>query len=226
MTVAVERVTVLVVSDRPDDRAADAPLFCFEGADVLLAGSAIGACELHRVNPFAVAILDHRVGVPDCRTLLDCIGFPLDCHDLPLILLVAADTDPCVALNSGRAGLVDVIVGDVHPGLLQAKVRLFVEMHRRRRQLDQAAAALATDRDRLVSTLTHDLRTPLAAAMLCTEKLSFELRRNADGSVRRTLGQLNACAERMAVAIEELSSLSAAAADARQTPSAATSRWW
>ncbi|MCF7750206.1 hypothetical protein KQ945_05580 [Bacillus subtilis subsp. subtilis] len=179
-----------------------APILFPEELDILHAATTSAAFDMLACHDLAVVILDLRQPTPEGVLLAELICQSPAYGELPIVVLGGAHGGPWEALRREHAGLLDVLHASAPSDHLQAKVRLFLELHRQRRWLEEAALSLAQSRDHLIATLTHDLRTPLSSVMLCAEKLSFDLRGNVH--VRRTLGHLHASANGLACVLERL----------------------
>lgn len=190
--------TILVVAHAQTE----APVLCPEGMVILHAATAPAALDLLELHDLAVVILDLRQPTSEGERMADLICRSPACSELPIIVLEGGHVVPWDALSQDRPGLLDVLHAGAPAAHLQSKLRFFLELHRQRRWLGERAQSLERYRDHLISTLTHDMRTPLASILLCAEKLSFDLRSNVH--VRRTLGHLHTSADGLVRALEKL----------------------
>jgi len=82
---------------------------------------------------------------------------------------------------------------------------VFIELYQQKQLLkarNQALEHALTLNETMMAVLTHDLRTPLSAILLCADKLSLDL--PDDPSVQQTLVHLENSAVRMARMVEQL----------------------
>jgi len=126
------------------------------------------------------------------------------------VLFVTAFADTAEEMIRGyEAGAVDYIVKPLRPQIVQNKVSMFVELWRAREQLrlslqrvEERDRHLAENqreseaRERFISILGHDLRTPLsvismAASVLSENDISPEQRERASARIRRSTERMS-----------------------------------
>ncbi len=94
----------------------------------------------------------------------------------------------------------------VAPQVILSKVNVFIELYQQRQLLKARNEALERAlklNETMAAVLTHDLRTPLSAILLCADKLALELPAN-NSSAQQTLAHLEASTLRMARMVEQL----------------------
>ena len=202
---AHDRVNVLVVDDVAENLVAMRALLQRDGIEVLCAASGAEALELLLANEVAVALLDVHMPEMDGFSLAELMRGASRSREVPIIFLTASPSDPRRAFKGYEAGAVDFLHKPVEPQVILGKVKVFVELFQQRRLLKERADTLERAlhlNETMMAVLTHDLRTPLSAMLLCAEKLSMQL--PDDERVQRTLSHLETSGWRMARMVEQL----------------------
>jgi len=198
-------VNLLVVDDIEENLVAMDALLGRDGVRVLCARSGAEALELLLQHEVAVALLDVHMPEMDGFSLAELMRGSSRSRQVPIIFLTASPSDPVRAFQGYGAGAVDFLHKPVEPHVIASKVNVFVELYRQRHLLKARNESLERAlklNETMVAVLTHDLRTPLSAMLLCTEKLAMEL--PDEPSVQRTLGQMQSSGWRMARMVEQL----------------------
>jgi signal transduction histidine kinase len=100
---------------------------------------------------------------------------------------------------------VDFLHKPIEPQVIMSKVNVFIELYQQKQLLkarNQALEHALKLNETMMAVLTHDLRTPLSAILLCADKLSLDL--PDDPSAQQTLVHLENSAVRMARMVEQL----------------------
>ncbi len=199
-------VNLLIVDDVPQNLVAMQALLRREGVNLLLAGSGAQALELLLEHEVALALLDVHMPEIDGFTLAELMRGSQRSRDVPIIFLTASPDDPVRAFKGYESGAVDFLHKPVAPQVILSKVNVFIELYQQRQLLkwrnDALERALKLN-ETMAAVLTHDLRTPLSAILLCADKLSLELP-PGNTSAQQTLQHLEASTVRMARMVEQL----------------------
>src|SRR5687768_3604014 len=129
---------VLLVDDRPENLLALeetlAPLVEETGVRLLRAGTAEEALRhlLHEDDAVAVVLLDVMMPGTDGLETARLIRERRASEHLPIIFITALDADRRHATLGYQFGAVDYLTKPLDPDILRAKVRAFLELHRRR----------------------------------------------------------------------------------------------
>ena len=200
-----ERVNLLIVDDVPQNLVAMEALLRRDGLNILCAGSGAQALELLLEHEVALALLDVHMPEIDGFSLAELMRGSQRSRDVPIIFLTASPNDPVRAFKGYETGAVDFLHKPIEPQVIMSKVNVFIEMYQQKQLLKARNHALEHAlklNETMMAVLTHDLRTPLAAILLCADKLSLDL--PDDSPVQRTLGHLENSAQRMARMVGQL----------------------
>ncbi|WP_303638952.1 MULTISPECIES: hybrid sensor histidine kinase/response regulator [Stenotrophomonas] len=199
-------VNLLIVDDVPQNLVAMQALLRREGVNLLLAGSGAQALELLLEHEVALALLDVHMPEIDGFTLAELMRGSQRSRDVPIIFLTASPDDPVRVFKGYESGAVDFLHKPVAPQVILSKVNVFIELYQQRQLLKARNEALERAlklNETMAAVLTHDLRTPLSAILLCADKLSLELPPGNPGA-QQTLKYLEASTMRMARMVEQL----------------------
>lgn len=200
-----DNAKVLVVDDVAENLVAMRALLQRDGVEVLCAASGAEALELLLAHEVAVALLDVHMPEMDGFSLAELMRGSSRSREVPIIFLTASPSDPRRAFKGYEAGAVDFLHKPIEPQVILGKVKVFVELFQQRRLLRERADTLERAlqlNETMMAVLTHDLRTPLSAMLVCAEKLSMQL--PDDERVQRTLSHLESSGWRMARMVEQL----------------------
>ncbi|HHA2689258.1 TPA: hybrid sensor histidine kinase/response regulator [Stenotrophomonas maltophilia] len=199
-------VNLLIVDDVPQNLIAMQALLQREGVNLLLAASGAQALELLLEHEVALALLDVHMPEIDGFTLAELMRGSHRSRDVPIIFLTASPDDPLRVFKGYESGAVDFLHKPVAPQVILSKVNVFIELYQQRQLLKARNEALERAlklNETMAAVLTHDLRTPLSAILLCTDKLALELPEGNAGA-QQTLQYLEASTLRMARMVEQL----------------------
>jgi serine phosphatase RsbU (regulator of sigma subunit)/CheY-like chemotaxis protein/anti-sigma regulatory factor (Ser/Thr protein kinase) len=140
---------VLVVDDRPEN------LFALEavveplGVRVTTAPSGEDALRALLRDDFALILLDVRMPGLDGFATASMIKKHPRTAGIPIIFLTAFDEHFEHVLQGYSSGAVDYIVKPFDPWVLRSKVQVFLDLHRKTRQLERQAAQLSAHVEQL-----------------------------------------------------------------------------
>ena len=219
---------ILLVDDRPENLLALEAVL--EPLQQRLVRAASGEEALRRLlsEEFAVILLDVQMPGLDGFDTAAHIKEREKTRDIPIIFITAISREPHHALRGYSTGAVDYIAKPFEPWLLQAKVRVFLELHeknellKRQRELlaqrlderyraEEALARQATELQRSNAELehfayvaSHDLQQPLHLLNGYLELLRDRLGDDLPADAETLLDRANAAAGRMERLIKDL----------------------
>jgi diguanylate cyclase (GGDEF)-like protein len=176
---------ILVVDDTRANLVAMRHLLADCGAELVEASSGNEALSLCLDQQFALILLDVNMPDMDGFEVAALLGEAEQLRDTPVIFVTAAYADDLNRLKGYRSGAVDYISKPINDVILQSKVRVFLELHSARMQLQRTLEELSernrqlqveiTERQRIEATVrhqaTHDMLTGLPNRVLFHEQL-------------------------------------------------------
>jgi CheY-like chemotaxis protein len=184
---------ILAVDDTSANLTALCALLEPMGYEIVTAESGPKALACAAEGEFAVVLLDVMMpgmdGFETLRRLSDVPGF----KGTPVILLTAYEPQPRMIEHAYEMGAADYVFKPIAPAVLRAKVEVFVSLYRRGLELGRRRDALVA-KDRQISILAHDLRSPLSAITMVAASM---VRTDASAAIRENAERILRAARRM-----------------------------
>ncbi len=171
----LERVNILIVDDLPEKHVVMSSILEELGQNLVSARSGREALRLILQMEFAVILLD--VNMPDIDGLetAGMIRQYKKTAQTPIVFITAY-VDEDQAAKGYALGAVDYISSPVVPGVLRSKVKVFVDLHRMNRQLQQQAVEReALARSETARTAAEDATRRAAYLSDASQRLSMSL---------------------------------------------------
>lgn len=218
---SAEPVNILIVDDAPGKRLSHESVLADLGEVVVTAASGREALELLLKRDFAVILLDVNMPEMDGFETAAMIRQRPKFEHTPIIFITAYNTTDLDRLKGYDIGAADYIFLPVIPGVLKAKVRVFVELARQRRLIEKQAQTLAAQNEqqqaqiRVIQELngrlqtaneeleafsysvSHDLRSPLRAMQGYAQTLLEDYGGRLDVQAAEYLQRISRAALRM-----------------------------
>ena len=150
---AEEKVNILLVDDQPGKLLGYEAILSELGENLIKAGSANAALEQLLKNDVAVVLVDVCMPELDGFELAAMIREHPRFQKTAIIFVSAIQVTDLDLLRGYAAGAVDYVPVPVIPDLLRAKVRVFAELYRKTRQLEE----LNVELERRVAERTAEL---------------------------------------------------------------------
>ena len=187
---------ILVVDDTRANLIAMRRLLADCGAELVEASSGNEALSQCLDQQFALILLDVNMPDMDGFEVAALLGEAEQLRDTPVIFVTAAYADDLNRLKGYRSGAVDYISKPINDVILQSKVRVFLELHSARMQLQQTLEELSArnqqlqveiaERQRVEAKVrhqaTHDMLTGLPNRVLFHDRLRASMQRAGQAS--------------------------------------------
>ncbi|MGP3922769.1 response regulator [Streptomyces sp. 8N616] len=160
---AADRAGILIVDDMEDNLVALEAVLGSLGEPLVRARSGEDAMKALLRQEFAVVLLDVLMPGMDGFETAANIKRLDQTKDVPIIFLTGTDTDRGYAFRGYATGAADFLTKPFDPWVLRAKVSVFLELHRKNRQLQRL---LTRDQKRLdeLGARLEAIETQLAGA--------------------------------------------------------------
>lgn len=159
------KVNILMVDDQPGKLLSYEAILSGLGQNLLKANSGREALDILLRHEIAVVLLDVSMPELDGFDLVAMIHGHPRFHKTPIILISAVHLTDVDRLKAFEHGAVDYVTVPVIPEILRAKVRIFTELHRKTRQLEQ----LNRELEMRVAERTEQLQQSAELLELATE---------------------------------------------------------
>ncbi|HET9442504.1 MAG TPA: SpoIIE family protein phosphatase, partial [Acidimicrobiales bacterium] len=158
------------------------------GHTLLRAASGEEALKHLLVHDVALILLDVQMPGMDGYETAARIKERRRTAEVPIIFLSAYSTELGQVMQGFSSGAVDYVTKPFEPGLLRAKVEVFVELYQKTEQLRRHSALLATRLDQRFETEARNLRKLADAAVVINSTLSLrEIMRVITDSAREVI---------------------------------------
>jgi len=197
-------VPILIAGGVDESRAALQAQLARCGREIVAVAGVADALAMLQKHDFAFVLADVHLTDMDGLGLAQHMQREPKAAAVPLIFLTASAPDAELTLRSYRSWAVDVLSKPVDALILEAKAKVFIELHQQRQRLavrgDELAQALRMN-EIFAAVLSHDLRNPLTAVATGAELL---LRKQDPELVVHTAERIRASGQRMATMVERL----------------------
>ncbi|MEU8790717.1 response regulator [Streptomyces sp. NPDC048643] len=160
-----ERASILLVDDMEDNLIALEAVLGSLNEPLVRARSGEEAMKALLRQRFAVVLLDIRMPGMDGFETAANIKRLDQTKDVPIIFLTGTDADAGYAFRGYATGAADYLTKPFDPWVLRAKVTVFLDLHRKNRQLERLLAREEERFDELADRL-RGIETQLAAGTL------------------------------------------------------------
>lgn len=152
---ADDKVNILMVDDQPAKLLSYEVILADLGENLIKATSASEALNVLLKTDIAVVLMDVSMPDLDGFELADVIRQHPRFQKTAIIFISGVHLTDSDKIQGYRSGAVDYISVPVVPDVLRAKIGIFVDLHRKTRQLE----TLNNDLERLVAERTEELRS-------------------------------------------------------------------
>ncbi|MET9898284.1 response regulator [Streptomyces sp. NPDC006446] len=160
-----DRASILLVDDMEDNLIALEAVLGSLNEPLVRARSGEEAMKALLRQRFAVVLLDIRMPGMDGFETAANIKRLDQTKDVPIIFLTGTDADAGYAFRGYATGAADYLTKPFDPWVLRAKVTVFLDLHRKNRQLERLLAREQRQFDELADRLRR-IETDMAAGTL------------------------------------------------------------
>ncbi|MGY0486615.1 response regulator [Streptomyces sp. WG-D5] len=150
---SADRASILIVDDMEDNLTALEAVLGSLNEPLVRARSGEEAMKALLRRQFAVVLLDIRMPGMDGFETATNIKRLDQTKDVPIIFLTGTDADTGYAFRGYATGAADYLTKPFDPWVLRAKVTVFLDLHRKNRQLQRLLAREHQQFDALVSRM-------------------------------------------------------------------------
>lgn len=222
---ATETVHILLVDDRPENLMALETVLADPALILVKAASGHEALRQVLRQDFAVILLDVQMPGMDGFETAELIRRRHRSQHTPIIFVTALGRSEQDVFKGYTVGAVDYIIKPFNPDIVRAKVRVFADLYRLRRQVNRQAEQLeaanlllarravaleAVNREleAFSHSVSHDLRAPLRSMNGFAAILLEDYAGQLDAEGQQHLRRIRSAAERMDQLIDDLLRLS------------------
>src|SRR5512145_633326 len=174
---------VLIVDDNPANLAAFEAILWDGNFDLVTAQSGAEAMRQLLLGDFAAILLDINMPSLDGIETAKLIRARERSRDVPIMFITAHQPDQAQMLKGYASGAVDYLVKPVLPEILRFKVRVFVELFRKTKQIEWQAAQLRAVNARLQDEIAQRKEAERDAAFEREERQRVALASIADAVI-------------------------------------------
>jgi signal transduction histidine kinase len=221
-------VCILLVDDKPENLLALEELLKQPDRHIIRAGSGQEALRLLLKHEVALVLLDVQMPEMDGYETAQLMRGAGPTRSVPIIFLTAGDRSEERAFRGFEVGAVDFLYKPINPLVLQNKVDVFVQLHRRNQDLRAVNSALertsavlsekVADLEDVNRTISHDLRAPVRALRGFTQLLEESLEGKLEGEAQHFMNRITQAADRMTRMLDDLYALLRMSASAETFP--------
>jgi PAS domain S-box-containing protein len=174
---------VLLVDDNAANLAALDSVLSGLGLELVTAQSGVEAMKRLLMGDFAVILLDINMPTLDGIQTARLIRERERSHDIPIIFITAYQPDQAQILEGYASGAVDYLIKPVNTEVLRSKVRIFIDLFRKKRQIEWQARQLRAVNARLQREIEQRAAAERAAAFEREERQRVVLASIADAVI-------------------------------------------
>lgn len=142
-----QKPAILVVDDQASNLVALEAIFDGEPVDLVKASSGQEALRLLLQREFALVLLDVQMPDLDGFEVAEIMRSNSRTESVPIIFVTAINKEQRYIFRGYESGAVDYLFKPIEPEILRSKVRVFLELDRKNRNLRESLRLLQQERD-------------------------------------------------------------------------------
>ncbi|MDQ0915926.1 response regulator [Paenibacillus sp. V4I5] len=198
---------ILVVDDRKENLFAMQKILQVLHCDVSVVQSGNEALSYTLRHDFALILLDVNMPEMDGFELAELLRSNEETKHIPIIFVTASNKEDQSVFKGYESGAVDYLFKPVNADILLSKVKIFLELNRRNKELEAIQSELERSNESLrefAQVVSHDLKNPLNVITGLSELLIARHSADMTTKGKEYMNQISATAERMNHLITDL----------------------
>lgn len=198
---------ILVVDDRKENLFAMQKILQVLHCDVYVVQSGNEALSYTLRHDFALILLDVNMPEMDGFELAELLRSNEETKHIPIIFVTASNKEDQSVFKGYESGAVDYLFKPVNADILLSKVKIFLELNRRNKELEAIQSELERSNESLrefAQVVSHDLKNPLNVITGLSELLIVRHSADMTPKGKEYMNQISATAERMNHLITDL----------------------
>lgn len=202
---------ILMVDDRESNLLALEAILEPLGVPLVRALSGKEALVQLLRGDFALILLDVQMPGLNGLETAELIKKRERSRDIPIILITAISREAAYVFKGYEHGAVDYLMKPVDPDILRAKVKVFIDLHRRGETIRQQAKLLGQTeaREAFLAVVAHEMRTPLTAAKAQAQLALRQLPESEKSAAKKALQTISRQIDRLVKLVADLLDISA-----------------
>ncbi|MCY9668937.1 response regulator [Paenibacillus alginolyticus] len=198
---------ILVVDDRKENLFAMQKILQVLHCEVYVVQSGNEALSYTLRHDFALILLDVNMPEMDGFELAELLRSNEETKHIPIIFVTASNKEDQSVFKGYESGAVDYLFKPVNADILLSKVKIFLELNRRNKELEAIQSELERSNESLrefAQVVSHDLKNPLNVITGLSELLIARHSADMSPKGKEYMNQISATAERMNHLITDL----------------------
>ncbi|NOU86591.1 response regulator [Paenibacillus sp. LMG 31460] len=198
---------ILVVDDRKENLFAMQKILQVLHCEVYVVQSGNEALSYTLRHDFALILLDVNMPEMDGFELAELLRSNEETKHIPIIFVTASNKEDQSVFKGYESGAVDYLFKPVNADILLSKVKIFLELNRRNKELEAIQSELERSNESLrefAQVVSHDLKNPLNVITGLSELLIARHSADMTPKGKEYMNQISATADRMNHLITDL----------------------